>query len=335
MIRVNIMNRKKSSHIFVVLSLAALLIASMAVAGCTDSGSKTPAATPVPTASLSGVVTSQTPAPVSTTAATVTTAAAVSTGQKQTIRISGSTTVLPIVQKAADQYMASHPDADIQVSGGGSGVGIQAIGAKTVDIGMSSREVTKAEMTKYPGFVVTSVAQDGIAVIVNPANEIQYITLDQIKDIYLGKITKWTQITGANVPGTNNQIVIIGRDSASGTRTYFDETVLSKATPVKTMLEKNSNGAVLQTIAQTPGSIGYVSIGFVSKDVKALPIWYNAQKFVAPTIDNVKSKTYPVSRDLYVITNGQPTGLTGDFIKYILSPEGQKIVSDEGYVTLS
>ena len=329
MIRVNTMNRKKSSHIFVVLSLAALLIASIAVAGCTDSGSKTPAA-PAPT----GAVTSQTPAQVSTTAAPVTTVAAVSTGQRQTIKISGSTTVLPIIQKAADQYMAAHPDADIQVSGGGSGVGIQAIGAKTVDIGMSSREVTKDEMKKYPSFVVTSVAQDGIAVIVNPANEIQYITLDQIKGIYLGTITKWTQITGANVPGTNNQIVIIGRDSASGTRTYFDETVLLKATPSKTMLEKNSNGAVLQTVSQTPGSIGYVSIGFVSKDVKALPIWYNAQKFVAPTIDNIKSKTYPVSRDLYVITNGQPTGLAGDFIKYILSPEGQKIVSDEGYVTL-
>jgi phosphate transport system substrate-binding protein len=335
MIRVNIMNRKKSSHIFVVLSLAALLIASMAVAGCTDSGSKTPAATPVPTESLSGVVTSQTPAPVSTTAATVTTAAAVSTGQKQTIRISGSTTVLPIVQKAADQYMASHPDADIQVSGGGSGVGIQAIGAKTVDIGMSSREVTKDEMKKYPSFVVTSVAQDGIAVIVNPANEIQYITLDQIKGIYLGTITKWTQITGANVPGTNNQIVIIGRDSASGTRTYFDETVLLKATPTNKMLEKNSNGAVLQTIAQTPGSIGYVSIGFVSKDVKPLPIWWNSQQFIAPTLENVKTKTYPISRDLYVITNGKPTGLTGDFIKYILGPEGQKIVADEGYVPLS
>jgi phosphate transport system substrate-binding protein len=230
--------------------------------------------------------------------------------------------------------MASHPDADIQISSGGSGVGIQAIGARTVDIGMSSREVTKAEMAKYPAFVVTSVAQDGIAVIVNPANEIQYITLDQIRDIYLGKITKWTQITGANVPNTNNQIVIIGRDSASGTRTYFDETLLLKATPTKTMLEKNSNGAVLQTVGQTPGSIGYVSIGFVSKDVKALPIWYNAQKFVAPTIDNVKSKTYPVSRDLYVITNGQPTGLAGDFIKYILGPDGQKIVADEGYVTL-
>jgi phosphate transport system substrate-binding protein len=328
--QVNTMNRKKSSHIFVVLSLVALLIASMAVAGCTDSGSKTPAATPAPT----GAVTSQTPAQVSTTAAPVMTTAPVSTGQRQTIKISGSTTVLPIVQKAADQYMAAHPDADIQISSGGSGVGIQAIGAKTVDIGMSSREVTKDEMKKYPSFVVTSVAQDGIAVIVNPANEIQYITLDQIRDIYLGKITKWTQITGANVPNTNNQIVIIGRDSASGTRTYFDETLLLKATPTKTMLEKNSNGAVLQTIAQTPGSIGYVSIGFVSKDVKALPIWYNAQKFVAPTIDNVKSKTYPVSRDLYVITNGQPTGLAGDFIKYILGPDGQKIVADEGYVTL-
>jgi phosphate transport system substrate-binding protein len=325
------MKGKNSSHVLVILGLAALLIASMVVAGCIDSGSKTPASTPAPTASSSVGVTTQAP----TTAAPVATTAPSAPGKKQTIKISGSTTVLPIVQKAADQYMAAHPEADIQISGGGSGVGIQAIGAKTVDIGMSSREVTKDEMAKYPRFVVTPVAQDGIAVIVNPANEIQYITLDQVKGIYLGTITKWTEITGANVPGTNNQIVIIGRDSASGTRTYFDETVLLKATPTNKMLEKNSNGAVLQTVAQTPGSIGYISIGFVSKDVKALPIWYNAQKFVAPTIDNVKTKTYPISRDLYVITNGQPTGLTGEFIKYILGPDGQKIVADEGYVTLT
>jgi phosphate transport system substrate-binding protein len=312
----------------VILSVVAVFMLALA-AGCTGNGTQT---TQVPTASPTVIATTQ--APASTTPAAVMTTPLVSTGQKQTIKISGSTTVLPIVQKAADQYMTAHPDADIQVSGGGSGVGIQAIGARTVDIGMSSREVTKDEMKKYPDFVVTSVAQDGIAVIVNPVNEIQYITLDQIKGIYLGTITKWTQITGANVPNTNNQIVIIGRDSTSGTRTYFDETVLLKATPTKTMLEKNSNGAVLQTVAQTPGSIGYVSIGFVSKDVKALPIWYDAQKFVAPTIDNVKTKTYPISRDLYVITNGKPTGLTGDFIRYILSPEGQKIVADEGYVTL-
>jgi phosphate transport system substrate-binding protein len=190
-------------------------------------------------------------------------------------------------------------------------------------------------MAKYPSFVVTTVAQDGIAVVVNPANTIPYITLDQIKGIYLGKITKWTEITGANVPGTNNQIVIIGRDSASGTRTYFDQTLLNSATPTSKMQEMNSNGAVLQNVAQTPGAIGYISIGFVSKDVKALPIWYNADKIIAPSVATVKDKTYPVSRNLYMITNGQPTGLAGDFINYILSPEGQQIVADQGYVKLS
>jgi phosphate transport system substrate-binding protein len=332
------MKANRSSYLFVTISLAILLIASMAVAGCTDNGTKTASATPAgtPVGTPAAVAPANTPAAVSApvVAATTVASAPAASGQKQTITISGSTTVLPIVQKAADQYMATHPNADIQVSGGGSGVGVQAIGAKTVDIGMSSREVTKDELKKYSGLVITPVAQDGIAVIVNPANTIQYITLDQIKNIYLGKITKWTEIPGAGVPGTNNQIVIIGRDSASGTRTYFDETVLLKATPTSKMLEKNSNGAVTQTVAQTPGAIGYVSIGFVSGDVKAVPVWYNAQKIVAPTLDNVKSKTYPVSRDLYVITNGQPTGLAGDFIKYILSPDGQKIVASEGYVTI-
>ena len=333
------MKPHRSSYLFATITLVLLLVVSMAVAGCTDNGSKTTASAGTSTGSPQAVATQQVPATVAATpaatAAAALTSAPVSTGQKQTIAISGSTTVLPIVQKAADQYMATHPDADIQVSGGGSGVGIQAIGAKTVDIGMTSREVTRDEMKKYPSFVVTPVAQDGIAIVVNPANSIPYITLDQAKKIYLGKITKWTEINGAGVAGTNNQIVVVGRDSASGTRTYFDETILLKATPTSKMLEKNSNGAVLQTVAQTPGSVGYISIGFVSKDVKALPVWYNADKIIAPSLQNVKTRTYPVSRELYVITNGQPTGLAGDFIKYILSPDGQKIVADEGYVTLS
>jgi len=327
------MNAKRSSYLLVTMSLTALLIFAMLFAGCTGNGTQTPVATQAPIASPTVVAT--TAAPAVTFVAPVTTTAPVSSGQKQTIKISGSTTVGPIVQKAADQYMAAHPDADIQITLGGSGPGIQAIGAKTVDIGMSSREVTKDEMTKYPSFVVTTVAQDGVAIIVNPANTIPYITLDQANGIYLGKITKWSEITGADVPGTNNQIVVVGRDTASGTRTYFDQTVLGTATATKTMLEQNSNGGVLQTVAQTPGAVGYVSIGFVSKDVKALPIWYNAQKIIPPTVANVKDLSYPMSRNLYVITNGQPTGLTGDFIKYILSPDGQKIVADEGYVPLS
>ena len=328
------MNAKRSSILIVAVSLIALVMLAVA-AGCTGTRTGAEAKTADPTAVPTAASADLAPAAVSATPAAATaTSAPVSTGQKQTIRISGSTTVLPIIQKAADQYMTTHPDADIRISGGGSGVGIQAIGAKTVDIGMSSRDVTGAEMTRYPSFVVTTVAQDGIAVVVNPSNTIPYITLDQISNIYLGKTTKWTEITGAEIPGTNNQIVVIGRDSASGTRAFFDEHLLAKKTPTAKMLDKNSNGAVLQTVAQTPNSIGYVSIGFVSKDVKALPIWYNADKVIAPTLENVKSREYPVSRDLYIITNGQPSGLTADFINYILGPEGQKIVADEGYVTV-
>ncbi|MFA5269559.1 MAG: phosphate ABC transporter substrate-binding protein [Methanoregula sp.] len=326
------MSEKQSRFLIIAVSLVAVVILALA-SGCTTPSTKAPVATQAPAAAPAITDAASTPAAPAATAP-ATTASPASSGERQTIKISGSTTVLPIVQKAADQYMAAHASADIQVSGGGSGVGIQAIGAKTVDIGMSSREVTAAEMVKYPAFVITPVAQDGIAVIVNPTNEVQYITLDQINNIYLGKTTKWTEITGANVPGTNNQIVVIGRDSASGTRSYFDEVLLVKKTPTKQMLEKNSNGAVLQTVAQTPGAIGYVSIGFVSKDVKGLPIWYNADKIVAPNLATVKDKSYPVSRELYVITNGQPSGLAGDFIQYILSADGQKIVADEGYVTV-
>jgi len=315
----------------VTVCLAALLLVSLLAAGCTDtSNSTTPATAPATAVSTPAATAAATAA--STAAATP---AATSSGQKQTITISGSTTVLPIVQKAADQYMATHSNADIQVSGGGSGVGIQAIGAKTVDIGMSSREVTSAEKTKYPDFDIITVAHDGIAVIVNPQNQIQYITPDQVKNVYLGKVTKWTEIGGANVPNTNNAIVLVGRDSASGTRSYFDESVLLKATPSNKMLEKNSNGAVTQTIAQTPGAIGYVSIGYVSSDVKAVPIWYNADKIITPSAATVKDKSYPLSRDLYIITNGQPSGLTKDFIDYLLGADGQKIVADEGYVPIT
>ena len=201
------MKAKRSSHVIVTLSLAVLLICAMLFAGCTSSGTTKPAATQAPI------------------------------GQKQTIKISGSTTVLPIVQKAADQYMALHPDADIQISGGGSGVGIQAIGDKIVDIGMTSREVTKDEMTKYPSFVVTTVAQDGIAVIVNPANTLPYINLDQVKNIYLGNITKWSEITGANMSGTNNQIVVIGRDRDTATLELIENGELAASYALNSYVE--------------------------------------------------------------------------------------------------
>lgn len=327
------MSEKRSSYLIATMSLVALLVVAIAIAGCTSNGTNAPAGTPAATAVPTAVMTASSETPVVTPAVTAAPTAPV---QKQTIKISGSTTILPIVQKAADQYMAAHPEADIQVTGGASGVGISQIGGKITDIGMTSRDVTAAEMAKYPDFVITTIAQDGIAVIVNPVNTIQYITLDQVQGIYTGKITKWNQITGADVPGTNDQIVVVGRDLGSGTRTYFESVVLPvNVTPINSMLSFNSNGAVEQSVQQTPGAIGYVSIGFLTPDTKAVPIWYNADKIIPPTVANVKDMSYPMSRNLYLITNGKPTGLTADFINYILSPDGQKIVADEGYVPLS
>jgi phosphate transport system substrate-binding protein len=300
------MNAKLNTRIFITLGLVVLLIGAMAVAGCTDNAKKTGEVPPL---------------------------------QKQSIKVSGSTTVLPVAQKAAETYMATHPNADIQISGGGSGVGIQQIGEKTVDIGMSSRDLKATENTKYPDLVKHIVAKDGIAIVVNPKNEIGGIKASTMADIYTGKITTWTQVPGARVPGTNTRIVVIGRDSASGTREFFDthpNGILKGTPPAKSMLEKNSNGAVAQTITQTPGAIGYVSIGFVTGDVKAVPVWYNdSSAAVAPTRENVLSGTYPINRELFMFTNGQPSGLTADFIGFIRSPDGQKIVEEEGYVRIS
>jgi phosphate transport system substrate-binding protein len=324
--------KMRTFTLVVTLGLAALLVFAMAAAGCTDSTKNPAAATPVPT-TAAAVGTTQVPG----ASPAITAQAAV--GQKQSIKVSGSTTVLPVAQIAAEAYMASHPGADIRISGGGSGVGIQQIGEKTVDIGMSSRDLKDVEKQKYPLLVRNVVAKDGIAIIVNPANEIKVIQVSDVAGIYTGNITEWTRVPGANVPNANNQIVVVGRDSASGTREFFDthaNGVLKGAAPTKSMLEKNSNGAVAQTIAQTPGAVGYVSIGFVTSDVKALPIWSNDPKnAVAPTKENVLSGKYPMSRELFMFTNGQPTGLAKDFIDFIRSPAGQKIVEAEGYVSIS
>ena len=289
--------------------LVALLIASLIVAGCTSNGSTS-----------------------SSSSAAATTAPA---AQTETLTLTGSTTVLPIAQAVADAYMQAHPEANIQVSGGGSGVGIQAIINKKVDIGMSSADVSAAQQAQDSDMNIITIAHDGIAIIVNPANSIQSISLDQVKAIYNGSITSWSSLPGAGVANSNNQIVLVGRDSSSGTRTYFDSSVMKGTNDSLTMHEDNSNGAVLQEVAQTPGAIGYISIGYLDNTVKALPIQLANGTTIAPTVATVKDKTYPIHRDLYMITNGQPTGLAQDYITYLLSADGQKIVVAQGYVALN
>jgi phosphate transport system substrate-binding protein len=247
-------------------------------------------------------------------------------GVSGTLSVTGSTTVLPIAQLAAEAFMAENFAADIQVSGGGSSVGVQAVGEGTAGIGMASRDLKDAEKEKYPELARYTVAIDGIAIIVNPGNTVEQLTLDQIRGIYNGTYTNWNQ-----VGGSNQQIVVVGRDSASGTREYFQEAVMQKEDFVNTQLEKNSNGAVAQTIAQTPGAVGYVGLGYLDNTVKGLSVDVNGDA-VLPTIENVKAGTYPIAREVFMFTKGEATGLAKAYIDFILSPDGQAIVEEEGFV---
>ena len=321
------------------LGLAALVIGTLLVAGCTGTpGASTPAPTAM-TTTLSTPVTAATTAAPGTAIATSTT---VSTGTTPTqgsayapsgltgkISVTGSTTVLPIAQALAEAYQALNPGADIQVSGGGSGVGVQAAGGKTAEIGMSSRDVQDAEKTKYQDLKIIPMARDGIVMIVHPSNAISSLTLAQIKDIYAGKATNWKDVGGPAQP-----IVVVGRDSASGTREFFNTKIMGTNATTPTMLEKNSNGGVKSSIAPNPGAIGYVGMGYIDATVKELNISVNGTQ-IPPTVNNVVTGSYPLSRQLFYLTNGDASGLAKDFIAFTLSPDGQKIVEEQGFVSIT
>ncbi|HDR73304.1 MAG TPA: phosphate ABC transporter substrate-binding protein [Methanoculleus sp.] len=250
-------------------------------------------------------------------------------GATGTLAITGSTTVLPLAERAAEAFMDANTGIDILVSGGGSSVGVQAVGEGTADIGMASRDLKDAEMERYPDLVQHVVAKDGIALIINNENPVESLTVEQVRLIYTGGITNWNEVGGSDA-----DIVVVGRDSASGTRASFEDLVMDKQEFVATMLEKNSNGAVQQTIAGTPGAIGYVGLGYAGGTVKG--VWIDVGgTAVEPSAENVIAGTYPIARELNMFTCGEATGLAAAYIDYILSDEGQAIVEDEGFVPVS
>ena len=248
-------------------------------------------------------------------------AGCISTEDTETISIAGSTTVLPVAQAAAEEYMNQHSNADIQVSGGGSGVGATSVIGGTADIGMLSRDLKASEKegNTLKEFVV---GKDGIALVGHPSNTVSDLSLEQVKAIYQGTITNWKEVGGAD-----SEIVLIGRDSSSGTREFFTEFVLDKEDAAKEMQELNSNGAVAQAVSITPGAIGYVSLEYVDDSLKAFSI-----AGVAPTVDNVISGIYEINRPLLMVTNGEPEGLAADYLAFILSEEGQQILKDSGFI---
>jgi phosphate transport system substrate-binding protein len=254
--------------------------------------------------------------------------------QKVTCKIKGSDTCLPLSQKEAEAYMKKNPGSSITVIGGGSGVGLSAIMSGTTDIAQSSRSMKMDEKLKMKeagkAYKETIIAYDALAVIVNPANKINQLTREQIESIFTGKITNWKDLGGADL-----KIVVYSRESSSGTFEFFKEHVMNKKNFASTALLMPATGAIVQSVSQTDGAIGYVGIAYVDKSVKALKISYDQGKtFVTPSIETAMNKTYPVTRPLYYYYILSVEKAISPFINFILSAEGQKLVADEGYVPI-
>jgi phosphate transport system substrate-binding protein len=255
--------------------------------------------------------------------------------QKVGFKIKGSDTVLPLTQKEAEVYMKKNPNTSIMVTGGGSGVGISALQSGTTDIAQSSRSLKLDEKMKLndagKAFKETIIAYDALAVIVNPANKVSKLTREQLEGIYTGKITNWKQ-----VGGDDDKIVVYSRETSSGTYEFFKEHVLNKKNYATSALLMPATGAIVQSVSQTKGAIGYVGLAYVEKTVKALQVSYDKGKtFVAPNVANAKNKTYPITRPLFYYYLASSEKSISPYVKFVLSAEGQKIVLEEGYVPLN
>ena len=255
-------------------------------------------------------------------------AAGTTVSAAEKVVVEGSTTVLPIAQKAAEAFMDVHSDIDVSVRGGGSGVGIASLLDGSCDIADSSRAMKDTEYDKAAAknkdpkaFVV---AMDGIVIVVNNSNGISELSRKQVKDIYTGAVSDWSA-----VGGQAGKIVVVSRDSSSGTFEAFGELVLKGAKVRPDALMQASNQAIASIVAKTPGAIGYVGLGYITDSVKALKI-----DGIVPGKDTVLSGKYPVSRPLFMYTNGNPKGAVKGFIEFVTGPEGQQIVDEEGFVAL-
>ncbi|MDX9815761.1 MAG: PstS family phosphate ABC transporter substrate-binding protein [Smithellaceae bacterium] len=246
----------------------------------------------------------------------------------ESIVIKGSTTVLPIAQSTLEAFVKKNPDLQISLSGGGSGEGIKAMIDKTTDIATSSREIKKEEISlaKSKGIkpVAHVVAHDAIIPVVNPKNKVNNLSIDQLSQIYQGKITNWKEVGGDDL-----KIVVISRDSSSGTFESWDHFVMkkTKVTPRAQMLA--SNGAIVQAVAKNRYAISYLGIGYINKDVKPLRV-----NGVAGSAQTALSREYPLSRELYMYTNGEPRGGVAGYINFVKSAAGQEIIAKEGFVPL-
>ena len=260
------------------------------------------------------------------------------TPRRSYLTIKGSDTMVHLASNWAETYMNTHAEANLSVTGGGSGTGIAALINGTTDICIASRKIKDKEvkLAQKNGAQPQEhvVARDGIAVVVNPDNPVSELTVDQIGRIYRGSYTNWKEVGGPDAP-----IVILSRESSSGTYVFFQERVLSKQDYSVEAMLMPSTSAIIQTVSQDKWSIGYVGLGYAfgAKDkVKMLAILnQNDSAPVIPSVEAVKSGAYPIARPLYFYTKGKPAGLAKQFIDFCLSDSGQKIVLETGYVPVN
>lgn len=239
-----------------------------------------------------------------------------------TITVAGSTSVQPFSEVLAEAFMSKNPGVKVHVQGGGSTQGIQAAISGAAEIGASSRELKDQE--KEAQLVETTMALDGIAVVVHKDNPITELTREEIKNIYLGNITNWKALGGP--PG---DITVVCREEGSGTRGAFEEIVMDKEIITNKAIIQNSTGAVRTTVAGDPRGIGFVSLASLNEEVKAVKV-----DGVEPSLENVKNGSYQISRPFLYLTKGQPEGVVKAFIDFTLSREGQQLLVEEGAISV-
>lgn len=259
---------------------------------------------------------------------------------KNSLQIKGSDTMVNLAQAWAEKYMEENPGDFVAVTGGGSGTGFASIISGTCDIAISSRDIKEKEITlaKKKGInpFEIKVALDGLAVVVNPRNPVNKVTTGQLADIFSGKIINWKELGGED-----KKIVVLSREVNSGTHVYFKEHILRRNDPnsreefAPSALMLSSSQAIADEVANNTAAIGYYGMGYISDKQKALSVAKDTKStFILPTIENVISGKYPISRPLFLYTNYQPQGLVKKFVDFTLSKEGQEIVVKTDFVPI-
>lgn len=255
-------------------------------------------------------------------------------GARRALTVKGSDTMVQLATAWAQEFMKTHPDISVTVTGGGSGTGIKALINGTADIANSSRPIQegeKAEIARRGELREFVVAQDALAVIVHPRNPVSELALAQLKDIYTGKTTNWRP-----VGGPDRKIVLNARETSSGTYVFFQEHVLGEGTPyASTALLQPGTSQIVENVAQDQGGIGYVGLGYVNEQVKPLRIKKDAASpAVEPTAENVLNGSYPLARPLFCYAVGDLSPAAKTYLEWIQGPEGQKIVEQLEFVKL-